>query len=76
MALVARTLGVSAPAVWSWKKGISRPSEHFREPLEKLTDGAVPANHWQLAEELALRVSALERVSAEQAKPTGTEDGR
>jgi len=69
MALVARTLKVSAPAVSGWRSGISRPVEHFRPAIEQLTGGDVPAGDWELPSERARRDESLGR--AEQA--TGTD---
>ena len=36
---LAVKLGVSAPTIWRWEKGLSKPHKTFRAKLEKIMQG-------------------------------------
>jgi len=49
---LAKTLGVSQPAVSAWLSGGSRPEPHLREAIEILT--GIPSGGWDTDDERAL----------------------
>ena len=63
--MIARKLGISQPAVRNWVVGTSRPESHYRVALEALSEGAVLAAAWELAEERSKLDAALGRINAE-----------
>lgn len=68
-AVVARALGVSGPAVSAWIRGVSRPEQHHRLMLERLTGIAPEA--WLTAREVKVLEESLRRIADMPA--TGTE---
>lgn len=61
-ASLARSLGISSPAVLGWLRGNSRPGETLRQAIEALT--GIPAADWELPEERTKREALVERLRA------------
>lgn len=47
--VIAKALGVSTQAIWTWKTGSRRPDAHLREGLRVLT--GISVETWLIAEE-------------------------
>ena len=69
-AQVADRLGVRGPTVHDWETGAKRPKAHFRDVIEKWSDGAIPADFWKYPEEIAASNDVVPLHK------TGTEGGR
>lgn len=67
---LARAVGCSPNAVCQWLAGAYRPSLALRAALARATDGAVPAESWQTADER--RAAAWRAAHA----ASGAADGR
>lgn len=59
---IARSVGVSQPAVTAWLGGSSRPVEELRPALELLT--GIPRDAWRLQEERDREANALRLAAA------------
>lgn len=59
-ATLARSVGVSAPAVFAWVKGQYRPTQLVRESIEELT--GIVAGDWYLPEERAEFKATMARI--------------
>lgn len=47
----AKRLGVSAPTMHDWLTGAKRPTAVWRDAIERLSSGSVPASSWVTPEE-------------------------
>lgn len=56
---IARSLGVSQPAVTGWVNGDSRPEADLRPGIQVLTGGIVHPDDWKLERERAREATAL-----------------
>lgn len=59
VAELARLLGVSDQAIWTWRRGKRTPGEEFWEPLRVLC--GIPTDAWLSADERARR-ARLQRL--------------
>lgn len=59
---IARSVGVSQPAVTGWLTGTSRPVEELRPALALLT--GIPRDAWRLKEERDREANALRLAAA------------
>lgn len=79
LAKVAKPLGVSKISVRDWELGTRSPLPIYREQIEILTSGEVPASSWPLSARekralAGLRPSQVALAAAEAAALTETDD--
>ena len=61
-AWLARKLDISAPSVFAWLDGTSRPLPHLRDVIAALT--GIEARLWEFESERASRERALARINS------------
>jgi len=77
-AALGEILGVSDASVCLWESEDKLPSTEYRDAIERLTDGAVPAIEWgdEAEQERFRRLRELEPLSVEEPAESGPGDRR